>query len=388
MKKITIDDIKSALSSDKFCFYYQPIISVITGELVGAEALIRWVEPDGTIIFPDRFIPIAEEHGFITDITFYMFDQFVSDVGILTSLNKNLNISINFSSKDLLNDKLTNKIEEHIISGNIDVENFSIEITEQSYVNYVDLNFDKYQRLNIEFVLDDYGIGFSNLAALINAPIKKIKIDRSIIHTMNSAKRSEIIINETIKLSHRLGLTVVAEGVENQSEYIQLQNNGCQYIQGYLISKAIKISDFISLFVLDKKQWQASALGIIRLAQFAHVQWKQDLINVTFHNVDDPFKNNTRTLINVDDYHSCSFGKWYYSDAAALLSENEYFIAIEQSHKDVHIIGSVLIEKSQEVNCDINEVINLSKELNKQSFILLKLLHDLEISLLIENIRN
>lgn len=384
MKSVTLDDIKLALDSDRFCFYYQPQVSLLSGELIGAEALIRWINDDGNIIYPNEFIPIAEEYDYITEITFKMFDKFVSDLSVISNLNNDIKLSINFSAKDIVNDRLLKKIKRYIDSQIISTDSFSIEITETSYIHELDqYRLSNIENLNIELIMDDYGTGFSNLISLINTPFKKLKLDRAIINGLGKSVKNEIIITETIKLSHRLGLEVVAEGVENDREYRYLQENGCSIAQGYLISKPIELSEFISSFILNKKKWDGSVLGLIRMAQLDHIQWRNDIINDAFKNFCDKNSPIISCITEIKDHKCCSFGQWYYSDGVKYLYSNEDFNRIEKEHKELHKIGIILINKSKNHNIAIDDIIFWSKKLTKQSFILLESINNLESSILI-----
>ena len=164
MSKIqkTESEIKEALRSGALLFYYQPKISLASGKVTGAEALIRWREKDGGIVPPDEFIPFAEASGLITDITTAMFPILVEDINKMKETRRDISISFNISAKDLYSDELLNTIKDTLETEQISKNNLQLEITETAIVDNssrIEESLDNLFNLGVQIVMDDYGVG-------------------------------------------------------------------------------------------------------------------------------------------------------------------------------------------------------------------------------------
>lgn len=382
---ITLSDLKKALENSEFKYHYQPQISLIDGTLIGAEALIRWYTPEGIIIPPNEFIPIAEETGFITEITYVMFDAFIKDLKTIHEFNSSIIVSINFSALDLKNEKLLDKITNYVNTGEVTTTSFSIEITEASLcTNY---NWSFFEKFNVILIMDDFGTGYSNLTALINTPFKKIKLDYSLIKNLGVYGKDTEIIIETIRLAHRLDLQVIAEGVETKAIYQILQDNGCHAIQGYLISKPIELSKFIQKFIQEENIWPHSILGNIRMAQLDHICWRNSLIVDTFHKM-NKVKHIEMDNDVIDNCCSCHFGRWYDSCTVPSLLNNPYFIAIDDPHKKLHEIGCGLRKMDINKDATLESILKMINKLSEQSSVVLNAINDLELNILSQSLEN
>ncbi|MBW6453613.1 MAG: EAL domain-containing protein [Methyloprofundus sp.] len=195
--KLSVDDLQNALDKSEFVFYYQPLVSLISGKLIGAEALIRWHTSDGKIIHPNDFIPFAEESRFITKITCHMFDKFVEDVSLIQDVDETLIISINFSAHDIDDDVLLNKISYAVNHGLIDRHRFAVELTETAVSQHLQSAksyYSYFRNMNIPLIMDDFGTGFANLSSLINTPFTKIKLDHSVIKDFSTNEKKASLL--------------------------------------------------------------------------------------------------------------------------------------------------------------------------------------------------
>ncbi len=241
-------NLRDAIKNDELELYMQPKVDVKTKEIVGAEMLVRWSR-DGKLVMPDDFIPIAEQSNLIQSLDLWVTKQTIK---IVEEFHKsgfeNLSLAFNISGRSFKDEKtmdlILNKIKES------KKENFlEIEITEGVLVQNYALASEmikKIKSLGISVSLDDFGTGYSSFSYLSKMSFDVIKIDRSFISTMNIPKQ-KVLVESMIWFSDRLGMKVVAEGVETQEELTWLEDKECAYAQGYYFSKPVKQSDFKKL---------------------------------------------------------------------------------------------------------------------------------------------
>lgn len=251
--------IVNAIDSQLFEFFYQPIVDVNTGAIVGAEALIRWREPNGDLVFPDQFIPLAEKSGLIEHIDVIVVDKVFKQVaewsrGGLQLKHVSINLSARIFSKA---DKLLSLLEDKLSRYQVSASQVKIEITEGMLVHNVEKVIDTMLRLkDLGFILaiDDFGTGFSSLNYLKQFPVDILKIDRSFIIDMHESPKNKSIVRTIVELAHNLDFNVIAEGVEHLSHLTTLSELGCEEYQGYYFSKPLEVRDFESLYTENKNQ--------------------------------------------------------------------------------------------------------------------------------------
>ncbi|NRB67701.1 MAG: EAL domain-containing protein [Vibrio sp.] len=249
-KKLRIArEIDAALLNDEFCVYYQPIVSSKSAIVSGYEALIRWQKEDGSIVSPVEFIPIAEQSNKVTSITNWVLEQVSKDIEKFKSENIRCPVHVNLSAKDLMGNYLKRQLEKLIQIYPDITENLILEITESTAINRLrspEVLLESLKELGFKISLDDFGTGYSSLSLLRDLPVDQIKIDRSFLYQLETNQRNVSIVSNAIALAHGLGYTVVAEGVEDNNVLDILKQYGCDYIQGFLYSPALKVDDAIS----------------------------------------------------------------------------------------------------------------------------------------------
>jgi len=239
------NQLRQALVRQEFILNYQPIISLITGKLTGFEVLIRWNHPVKKIISPCDFIQIAEETGLIQIIDLWVFKQACYQINNWNQQFPNLpplTMNINLSPVDLKQTNLVENLQEIIDDNPLKNWKLKLEITETCFLET--LTFEKklmYQlrAIGIELCIDDFGTGYSSLSRLHNFPLCTLKIDRSFVREIQPKTKGAEIIHTIIMLAHSLGMDVVAEGIETKIQLEKLTELGCNYGQGYLISKPL-----------------------------------------------------------------------------------------------------------------------------------------------------
>lgn len=248
-EKVNIaSQLKIAIQLQQFELWYQPIIDLKTGEIHGAEALIRWPRPDGSFIPPDKFIKIAEQSALITRISDWVIHKVTEDISYFTSKGLDLRIHINLSVKDLQDVLIAPKLRKILDKHTTQAHQLMLEITESAMmtdISQVKKTMTQISEAGLVFSIDDFGTGYSSLALLRDLPVGQIKIDRSFITHMANNKADLAIVKSTIYLGQNLECNVVAEGVEDAEAEALLIELGCDYAQGYYYSKPKNIDDFI-----------------------------------------------------------------------------------------------------------------------------------------------
>lgn len=249
-------DLRRALEKDELCVYYQPIVSLASGELHGFEALARWQHPERGIVAPDDFVPLAEETGLILPIGLRVLWDACNQLRKWQQYslsNRDLIMSVNLSGKQLMQPDLIERIEEVLHESQINPWHLKLEITETVVMENPELaavTLAKLRTLGVRLSIDDFGTGYSSLSYLNRFPVDTLKIDRSFVTSMNAADENLQIVKTIVTLAGNLGMQVVAEGVETEEQLEQLRSLKCQYGQGYLFSKPLEVTD-ADLFVLN-----------------------------------------------------------------------------------------------------------------------------------------
>lgn len=242
-----ISDLKEAIQHDQLLLYIQPKIDVATRRALGGEALIRWVHPEKGMIFPDQFIPFAEQTGVISDITNWMLLRACQVLAGFKKQGLHITLAVNLSTRDLNNMELPEQIGHLLSSHGLDAKALKLEITEGSLMQdpeRAEVVVKKLAAMGLHLSIDDFGTGYSSLAYLRQLPVQELKIDRSFVMFMDKNSSDASIVKSTIDLAHNMGLIVVAEGIENEVVLNQLARLGCNEGQGYFIGKPMPEKDF------------------------------------------------------------------------------------------------------------------------------------------------
>jgi len=244
-------NLREAIKNTEFIMYYQPQIDIKTKTVVGLEALVRWIDSDGSVISPIKFIPIAEQTGLIIEIgQLILKNVFLQAVKWdLEGINFN-KIAVNISSKQLKDPEFISNVKNLLDQTKCNPSWIEFEITESFFID--DINeainlLGDIRNMGIEISLDDFGTGFSSLSYLKKLPINKLKIDKSFIDDIFIDEDDKIITQSIISLAQNMKLKVIAEGVETKDQEAFLEENNCKLIQGYLYSKPLHV-DEISKF--------------------------------------------------------------------------------------------------------------------------------------------
>lgn len=227
---------------------FQPKVRAQDGQPCGLEALLRWEHEQLGFIPPDEFIPIAEQTGIIHSLTEWVLQEASRHVSELRRMGYPLTVAINISAINLKEKDLVSRVRQVLKQHEIVSENITLEVTESALMENPEhalLILNELSGIGVRLSIDDFGTGYSSLAYLKKMPVQEIKIDRSFVMDMDRDRGDAIIVRTTVNMCHDLGLQVVAEGVETAESQEQLKGFGCDYLQGYLLSRPLKFPDLL-----------------------------------------------------------------------------------------------------------------------------------------------
>jgi len=245
--------LRQALSKHEIYVVYQPKIDANTYEITGAEALVRWHNPELGDVYPDEFIPIAESTSIIHDLGAFVLSQALEQVSKWRELSqRDLCVAVNFSSKQFMKQGLSEIIKSQLVLMDLPSSALEVEITESLLLNHNDLIIDTLKEIeqqNITITIDDFGTGYSALSYLKKFPIKVVKIDKSFIDDVTHDAQDAILVKTIILMAHGLNMTVVAEGIETKEQLTFYQAEQGDLVQGYYFSKPLLEGVFITTLV-------------------------------------------------------------------------------------------------------------------------------------------
>ena len=239
--------LRRALQNRELILHYQPKVSLSTGDVCGAEALVRWQHPERGLVSPDDFIPLAENTGLIGPLTLHVLDLALAQWRLWIDAGNPLKMAVNLSARNLLDDDLDQMVAELLMRHRVPASLLQFEITETAITVDPVRTREVLQRLaalGVLISIDDFGAGYTSIRQLRDLPISELKIDRSFIDSITDDDSDGLIVRSVIELSHSLGLTAVAEGVETLDTYDRLRALECDVAQGYHISRPLTASAF------------------------------------------------------------------------------------------------------------------------------------------------
>lgn len=247
LRQLTVTSrLQNAIEHGGFELLFQPQYDLRKRRVHSVEALLRWHDDQLGRMFPDEFIPLAEQSGDITQITEWVVTEAIARMTAWREEGFDLGVSINLSARDILNGHFIDRLIGRTAHAGFERKHLMLEITESAMVTDTELALAHLKRLydaGFDLAMDDFGTGYSSLAQLKIMPIHELKIDKSFVLKLDEDEDDRNIVRSTIEMAHHLGLTVIAEGVENQAALTLLEQMGCDAIQGYYLSKPMAVSD-------------------------------------------------------------------------------------------------------------------------------------------------
>jgi len=242
------EELRNALRvGDELALFYQPIYDLRSGKVAKLEALIRWRHPMHGLLSPDRFIGIAETNGLIAELDNWVLKRACQDLAHLgRNGSEQLKITVNCSALNLGREELVEEIREALADADVAPQRLELEVTENALMGNIATTISllkQIRALGVSLSIDDFGTGYSSLAYLKRLPLDTLKIDRSFIQDIPRSAADMEIVQAIIVMAHTLHLQVVTEGVETVQQYEFLSNYGCDYVQGYLLSRPVPLAE-------------------------------------------------------------------------------------------------------------------------------------------------
>ena len=243
------EELSEAIRNNELVVHYQPQIELVTDKVVGMEALVRWQHPKHGLVFPDNFIPLAENNDrLIRELTYAVLETILREDLFQRDDIHELNVALNLSARMLGDLSLPDQLEQMPHGQQFSPGQLLIEVTESGAMEDAALTMDILTRFRIKgfrLSLDDFGTGYSSMVQLYRLPFNEIKVDKSFVMRLLTDEEAASIVRLTIDLGHSLGLEVVAEGIEDQETYDWLKSLQCEIGQGYFISRAMDAEKFV-----------------------------------------------------------------------------------------------------------------------------------------------
>lgn len=279
------NDLRHAVERNEFSMHYQPLISLQDGSLMGVEALLRWNHGEFGNIPPNKFIPIAEESGLIIPITVWILQETTNQIARWQKIGpeyRELVVSVNISGKHLSNDDLLDDVENALAVSKIAPKTLKLEITESAAMENAEHSINMLNRLKqlgVQLSIDDFGTGYSSLSYLHRLPFDTLKIDRSFVYSVGENGENSEILQTIISLAKNLKKKVIAEGIETRAQLSLLKNLGCDYGQGYLMSKP-KTVENMEIALYEHKNWLTDPMAETAPAVGSNAEESRQLLGV------------------------------------------------------------------------------------------------------------
>lgn len=254
-RKFIEENMQTAITERQFMMYLQPKYSISRNEIIGAEALVRWHHPDRGMIYPNQFIPIIEENGFIKKVDYYIWEEacrFIKkceNIGIISCP-----ISVNVSRIHLQDNECIQVLTDLIQKMNIPRTLLELEITETADDQQISMKALQLKDAGFTLLMDDFGSGYSSLNILLETPFDVIKLDKRFMENMMVSAKGKLILEQVVSMANKLELGLLAEGVETKEQVDLLQNIGCDQVQGYYYAKPMPEEEFFTLLKEQHKQ--------------------------------------------------------------------------------------------------------------------------------------
>jgi diguanylate cyclase (GGDEF)-like protein len=275
----TLEELRLALSDDQLILHYQPKIDLETADVYGVEALVRWQHPTRGLLSPDQFLELVEEAGLMHAVTQLVLRKALDQAAVWQAAGTPLTIAVNLSASSLVDMDLPERIGSMIAARGLPPSALTLEITEEFLLNDHDRARDILTRLRergIRISVDDFGTGYSSLAYLRDLPIDELKLDQSFVFPMLEDARAATLVASTVALAHSLGLRMVAEGVESRDAYDKLIGYGCDYAQGFHMSRPIP-ADELDRWLAERRGTAMAPVPVTELTTVAGVATMAEL---------------------------------------------------------------------------------------------------------------
>ena len=316
-KQSITDNMEDAVANHEFVVWYQPQYNHANRKIVGVEALVRW-KREGQFISPAEFIPLFEQNGFIYKLDKYVWETVCKDISKwIDEGNEPIPVSVNISRKDILHDDFIDTLRNLLARYRIDYKYMRLEITESAFAEETGLITKKANeliRLGFVVEIDDFGSGYSSLNTLKDVPASVLKLDMRFFEQTSNVQRAGLVIESTIRMAKWLGMSVIAEGVEEEAQADFLKSIGCHYIQGYYYAKPMPKEDFELLMKKSKKEPRLERLKALDTFKNSNFWDPNSLETLIFNSYVGgacifEYRNGRTQVIRTNDQFEKAFGK-------------------------------------------------------------------------------
>ena len=339
VRKPSLGALERAMANDELLLHFQPKVCLLRGEVVGAEALVRWNGPERTIISPDAFLPLAESSGLLHDITMRLLDRAVDACLALRRVRPGLSISMNVAPDDLESQKISNRIATLLADGTLAADDLQIEITESAVLGQLERvrdDLDRLVSLGIKVLMDDFGTGWSSIDRLSQLPFTALKLDQGIVRRMGTSRQNLDTVRSAVSMARELRMTSVAEGIESAGAYHFLIASGCEQGQGYWMGRPMSLEDFTG-FLAAGTSFAGSQIGRVHQSVLNLIHVRKSLVDAAFCarlGPGDALPSVVRPEI-APDAESSRVGLWYWG-RGTLLDDRASYRAIEAPYRELH----------------------------------------------------
>jgi EAL domain-containing protein (putative c-di-GMP-specific phosphodiesterase class I) len=245
-------ELRAAVEAGNLEVHFQPKVEVGTGRVVGAEALVRWPHPERGLLYPDAFLPAAEQAGLMRPLTLVVLERALAACGRWTAAGRELGVAVNLSASNLLDASLPDEVAARLDAHGVAPHQLTLEVTEGVILANPRRSGEvlaAVRALGVAVSLDDFGTGHSSLSHVKRLPVDELKIDRAFVQDLTADPTDQAIVATVVRLAHSLGLTVTAEGVEEEAVLDVLRGEGCDQAQGWLFSRPLAEAAFAEWLV-------------------------------------------------------------------------------------------------------------------------------------------
>ncbi len=305
----------------------------------------------GELVPPSRFIPLAEQTGFITEMTQYGIPRIISDINTLNTIDDSLFVTFNVSANDFSDDEFLGFLSNSISSNLKLLKNFCIEITEtyflpsdprtKSILHAID-------EMGLSIILNDFSAGYTSFSTLAELPVKAIKIAMEVTQKAPFSRKGFRLFRHLVSMAHQLQMEIIAEGVEDEETHMLINSVGCTHSQGYLYGRPMPLSDFISLQSKDINS-SGYPFGLEYLAQIDLIDFRRDVIRASLligSQSDTDIRDRALKRLPELKHQDCLFGKWY-EKMGYQKSDDQVFIRLGHEHQFFHDLANDLLFKAK-----------------------------------------
>lgn len=384
----SFDELRAALDDSALLFFYQPKVSFLTGRITGGEALIRWRTQAGDIVPPGLFIPLAEESGFISEITMRMFPRLLEDYRRIAEVDDSGHVAFNVSASDLQQEQLVLAIEEALDRDLIPPNRLRLEVTEAAALSTSPPMREWVQRLvkrGVEFAMDDFGTGYSSVDAIRQLPFATLKIDQGMVREMEISERAATLVHANVSLAQVLAMETVAEGIETEQIYRALMHSGCREGQGYWMSRPLPLDDYLAL-VRSRPTWPASHAGLLRSVLMSHVVELRRVMDWVYSARTRGGTDDLTSFAPLSDRRRIAFSAWYDGPGRALRG-NRAFESMRVPNEMLNETYDAIQAKAA-LGADPHELAPQLRKMSHYAVVLIGDLLRLEADLLLEEMKH